>query len=79
MPVEIGVALAGIDRCDVAPLKMRFGLHLEDVAMHDDDLIGDGVNLFASGVGTTPATRALEPSTPTGLQNNSSMRIAGCS
>jgi adenylate cyclase len=45
--VEIGVALAGIDGSDVAPLKMRFGLHLADVAVHGDDLIGDGVNLAA--------------------------------
>ncbi len=45
--VEIGVALAGVDRSDVEPLKMRFGLHLADVAVHGDDLIGDGVNLAA--------------------------------
>jgi len=45
--VEIGVALAGADGSDVEPLKMRFGLHLADVAAHGDDLVGDGVNLAA--------------------------------
>lgn len=30
-----------------APLKMRFGLHLADVLVDGDDLIGDGVNLAA--------------------------------
>ena len=45
--VEIGVALAGADGSDVEPLKMRFGLHLADVAVHGDDLVGDGVNLAA--------------------------------
>ena len=45
--VEIGVALAGIDGSDVEPLKMRFGLHVADVAVHGDDLLGDGVNLTA--------------------------------
>ncbi len=45
--VEIGVALAGVDGSDVEPLKMRFGVHVADVAVHGDDLIGDGVNLAA--------------------------------
>jgi adenylate cyclase len=45
--VEIGVSLASTDGSDVEPLKMRFGLHLADVAVHGDDLIGDGVNLAA--------------------------------
>jgi class 3 adenylate cyclase/TolB-like protein len=45
--VEIGVALAGGDKSGVEPLKMRFGLHLADVAVHGDDLVGDGVNLAA--------------------------------
>ena len=45
--VEIGVALAGIDGSDVEPLKMRFGVHVADVAVHGDDLVGDGVNLTA--------------------------------
>lgn len=45
--VEIGVTLAGTDGSDVEPLKMRFGLHLADVALHGDDLVGDGVNLAA--------------------------------
>jgi adenylate cyclase len=29
------------------PLRMRFGLHLADVLVENDDLIGDGVNLAA--------------------------------
>ena len=45
--VETGVALAGTDGSGVEPLKMRFGLHLADVAVHGDDLVGDGVNLAA--------------------------------
>jgi class 3 adenylate cyclase len=45
--VEIGVALAGTDESGVEPLKMRFGLHLADVVVHGDDLVGDGVNLAA--------------------------------
>ena len=45
--VEIGVALAGIDGPDVEPLKMRFGVHVADVAVHGGDLVGDGVNLTA--------------------------------
>jgi class 3 adenylate cyclase/TolB-like protein len=45
--VEIGVALASTDGSGVEPLKMRFGLHLADVAVHGDDLVGDGVNLAA--------------------------------
>jgi class 3 adenylate cyclase/TolB-like protein len=45
--VEIGAALAGIDGPDVEPLRMRFGVHIADVAVHGDDLIGDGVNLTA--------------------------------
>ena len=45
--VEIGVALAGIDGSDVEPLKMRFGVHIADVAVRGGDLVGDGVNLTA--------------------------------
>jgi adenylate cyclase len=45
--VEIGVALAGVDESDISPLQMRFGLHLADVTVHGDDLIGHGVNLAA--------------------------------
>jgi adenylate cyclase len=45
--VEIGVDLAGADRGDAEPLKMRFGVHLADVAVRGDDLLGDGVNLTA--------------------------------
>jgi adenylate cyclase len=45
--VEIGTSLAGTDGSDVEPLKMRFGVHLADVAIDGDDLVGDGVNLTA--------------------------------
>jgi TolB-like protein/class 3 adenylate cyclase len=45
--VEIGAALAGIDGGDDEPLKMRFGVHVADVAVHGDDLVGDGVNVTA--------------------------------
>src|SRR5271166_5884113 len=34
--VEIGTALAGIDRSDDEPLRMRFGVHVADVAAHGD-------------------------------------------
>ena len=45
--VGIGVELAGAEAEDEAPLKMRFGVHLADVAVRGDDLLGDGVNLTA--------------------------------
>jgi class 3 adenylate cyclase len=45
--VEIGVALPGIEASEVEPLKMRFGVHLADVLVQGDDLVGDGVNLAA--------------------------------
>ena len=45
--IETGIALAGADGSDVEPLRMRFGLHLADVSVHGDDLLGDGVNLAA--------------------------------
>ena len=45
--VEIGVDLAGADRRGAEPFKMRFGVHLADVAVRGDDLLGDGVNLTA--------------------------------
>jgi TolB-like protein/class 3 adenylate cyclase/Flp pilus assembly protein TadD len=45
--VEVGVALPGIDESDVEPLRMRFGVHVADVTVHGDDLVGDGVNLTA--------------------------------
>src|SRR5246127_4895653 len=45
--VEIGVTLAGSGGSDIQQLKMRFGLHLADVTLHGDDLVGDGVNLAA--------------------------------
>ena len=31
----------------IEPLNMRFGLHIADVMVQGDDLIGDGVNLTA--------------------------------
>src|SRR4029077_2281294 len=45
--VEINNALAGVNTPDEEPLRMRFGLHLADVAVHGADLVGDGVNLSA--------------------------------
>lgn len=45
--VEIGVELAGVERAGSEPLRMRFGVHLADVAVRGDDLLGDGVNLTA--------------------------------
>jgi class 3 adenylate cyclase/TolB-like protein len=40
-----GLALR--ERESAHPLRMRFGLHLADVLIDNDDLIGDGVNLAA--------------------------------
>jgi len=45
--VEINAALAGANAPDDEPIAMRFGLHLADVAVRGEDLIGDGVNLTA--------------------------------
>ena len=45
--VEIGVELAGDNVPGAEPLKMRFGVHLADVAVRGDDLLGDGINLTA--------------------------------
>jgi adenylate cyclase len=46
--VEIRSALAGAEPAVAdEPLKMRFGLHLADVVVQGDDLVGDGVNLAA--------------------------------
>ena len=42
---EIRNALAGSSEGD--PLKLRFGLHLADVVVRGDDLVGDGVNVAA--------------------------------
>ena len=44
---EIRSALAGASASDSEPLKMRFGIHLADVIVRGDDLVGDGVNLAA--------------------------------
>lgn len=43
--VEIRSGLAGIDGDSSDPLKMRFGLHLADVVVRGDDLVGDGINV----------------------------------
>jgi TolB-like protein/Tfp pilus assembly protein PilF len=40
-------ALIVAERDEERPLTMRFGLHLADVIVEGDDLIGDGVNLAA--------------------------------
>ncbi len=42
---EIRSALAGHEDTDSDPLRLRFGLHLADVVVHGDDLLGDGVNV----------------------------------
>jgi len=44
---EIRSALAGAQESASAPLRMRFGLHVADVVVQGDDLVGDGVNLAA--------------------------------
>ena len=43
--IRAGLLLAG--QGDESPLRMRFGLHLADVLVENDDLVGDGVNLAA--------------------------------
>jgi adenylate cyclase len=43
--VEIRSGLAGIDGDNSDPMKMRFGLHLADVVVRGEDLVGDGVNV----------------------------------
>jgi adenylate cyclase len=43
--IRAGLLLAG--QGEERPLRMRFGLHLADVLVENDDLIGDGVNLAA--------------------------------
>lgn len=44
---EIRSALAGAQEPDTEPFRMRFGLHIADVVVQSDDLVGDGVNLAA--------------------------------
>jgi adenylate cyclase len=44
---EIRSALAGAQEADPEPFRMRFGLHIADVVVQGDDLVGDGVNLAA--------------------------------
>jgi adenylate cyclase len=43
--IRTGLALAALP--EERPFRMRFGLHLADVLVEGDDLIGDGVNLAA--------------------------------
>ncbi len=43
--IRAGLLLTG--QGDEHPLRMRFGLHLADVLVENDDLVGDGVNLAA--------------------------------
>ena len=43
--IRAGLLLAG--QGDERPLRMRFGLHLADVLVENEDLVGDGVNLAA--------------------------------
>jgi adenylate cyclase len=45
--VNIRAALVLAGQGDKRPFRMRFGLHLADVLVENDDLIGDGVNLAA--------------------------------
>jgi adenylate cyclase len=45
--VGLRSALAVAEQNQDPPLRMRFGLHLADVLVEGDDLIGDGVNLAA--------------------------------
>ncbi len=40
---EIRGALAGAQETDPEPFRMRFGLHIADVVVKGDDLVGDGV------------------------------------
>jgi TolB-like protein len=44
---EIRAALAGAHDAANEPLRMRFGLHIADVVIQGDDLVGDGVNVAA--------------------------------
>jgi len=44
---EVRTSLALGNTHDGEPMRMRFGLHLADVIVQGDDLIGDGVNLAA--------------------------------
>lgn len=45
--VEIRATLAGLDSSDGEPLRMRFGIHLADVVVRGEDLLGDGINVAA--------------------------------
>ena len=44
---EIRTALAGASVSDMQPTTMRFGLHLADVMVQGENLVGDGVNIAA--------------------------------
>lgn len=45
--VQIREQLAAMETDSTEPLRLRFGLHLADVLVAGDDLIGDGVNVAA--------------------------------
>jgi class 3 adenylate cyclase/TolB-like protein len=45
--VGIRDGLAVVERQEARPLSMRFGLHLADVLVEGEDLIGDGINVAA--------------------------------
>jgi adenylate cyclase len=45
--VDIRSALFLTNQGDNPPFRMRFGLHVADVLVDNDDLIGDGINLAA--------------------------------
>lgn len=44
---ELRSKLAGGNSFDGEVIRMRFGLHLADVVVHGQDLVGDGVNIAA--------------------------------
>src|ERR1700756_5126351 len=45
--VEVSIGLSGAVAVGDKPVSMRFGVHLADVAVRDDDLLGDGINVAA--------------------------------
>lgn len=53
--VEIRSALAGVGEPETEPLRMRFGLHIADVVVQGEDLVGDGINV------ATRIQQAAEP------------------
>ena len=45
--VAIRAALASKEEADLSGFRMRFGVHLADVLIQGEDLLGDGINLAA--------------------------------